>query len=416
MQSMFRKSIVFAALSLLSWSVSAQAISFPDPAFKSTLISYGVDTNNDKEIQVTEAESVTNLSFTNNYVTSVEGLRYFINLTTLKISSDKITEVNLSELTKLTSLELSYCDLGSLDVSKNTALKTLLISRSKISVLNLSNNKELELFSCVDNRLTTLDLKNNTKLKKVYVNYNMLTSIDVSANTELTRLECDHNQLTNLNLSQNDKLEILRCHDNKLQMLDVTDKPALIELFCQNNLLKELDASACPKIVEFTCENNQLEKLILNPAHKMLRCFNNKLRSLDLSENHKFYFLDCTGNPDLNYICVDSISKFEGNASMHKDAAARWTEGCDKETGTNVITALPGVSADHEFAVHPNPAEDVLIFGKNSVRFTLINSVGEIVLEGSGLSADISQIPAGIYLVGIQDDQAVMTVHKVLKK
>ena len=60
--------------------LNAQIVNIPDPNFKNALIDEGVDTNNDGEIQVSEAEAVLNLNVNDRNISSLEGIQSFINL------------------------------------------------------------------------------------------------------------------------------------------------------------------------------------------------------------------------------------------------------------------------------------------------------------------------------------------------
>ena len=50
---------------LFTWTVTvfAQNVTIPDPNFKAALIAEGVDTNQDGEIQTTEAETITDIYY-----------------------------------------------------------------------------------------------------------------------------------------------------------------------------------------------------------------------------------------------------------------------------------------------------------------------------------------------------------------
>ena len=57
----------------------AQIVNIPDANFLAELISDGVDTNDDGQIQVSEAEAVTNLVIISSDISSLEGINRFTN-------------------------------------------------------------------------------------------------------------------------------------------------------------------------------------------------------------------------------------------------------------------------------------------------------------------------------------------------
>lgn len=76
-------------------TTNAQIVNIPDPNFKAKLISNGVDTNTDGEIQESEALSVTGLYLDNANINSLEGIQSFTNVTSLWCSYNPLTEINL---------------------------------------------------------------------------------------------------------------------------------------------------------------------------------------------------------------------------------------------------------------------------------------------------------------------------------
>ena len=173
----------------------AQIVNIPDAKFKSALLNFTcadlngdgefdsvVDTNNDKEIQISEVEAVLGLDVGIFNINTLEGIASFKNL------------------------EVLYCDynnLTSLDVSKNL---------------------KLEFLECTINQLTILDVSKNLNLQDLYCPANSLTSLDVSKNLNLEILRCAYNQITSLDLSKNSKLTTLMSFSNKLTSLNLKNE------------------------------------------------------------------------------------------------------------------------------------------------------------------------------------------------
>ena len=78
--------------------VNAQVVNIPDANFKAKLISLGIDTNADGEIQNSEASVVTALDVYNQNITDLTGISSFVNLNILFCSNNSISNLNLTGL------------------------------------------------------------------------------------------------------------------------------------------------------------------------------------------------------------------------------------------------------------------------------------------------------------------------------
>ncbi|MBR1719463.1 MAG: leucine-rich repeat domain-containing protein [Phocaeicola sp.] len=93
-------------------------------------------------------------------------------------------------------------------------------------------------------------------------------------------------------------LETLNCSNNKITSLDVSNNPKLTSLSCSNNQLSSLDVSNNLALTDLYCHYNQLTSLDVtnNTALHRLDCYGNKLTSLDVSNNTALTRLDCSSN------------------------------------------------------------------------------------------------------------------------
>ncbi len=122
-----------------------------------------VDINGDGEIQYTEALRITYLDVESSSIASLEGLQYFVNLYSLYVSNNPLTELNVSGLVKMSEFNCSSTDIAFLDVSNlsklclfrctsNANLKTLLMKNGSDGCyleFILSANPNLE-YVCTD--------------------------------------------------------------------------------------------------------------------------------------------------------------------------------------------------------------------------------------------------------------------------
>ena len=93
-------------------------------------------------------------------------------------------------------------------------------------------------------------------------------------------------------------LKSLKCDENYLTSLDISNNTALTELYCGYNRLTSLDISKNTALTELHCGYNQLTSLDIskNTALTELTCNNNQLTSLDVSNNTALTELYCNNN------------------------------------------------------------------------------------------------------------------------
>ena len=97
---------------------------------------------------------------------------------------------------------------------------------------------KLESLDCSNNKLSNLDLSNLTGLGALECYNNKLHSLDLSNNPDAYYLNCSNNQLDSLDISNLQELSRLDCSYNNLSCLDVSNSPDLYsdELVCESNI------------------------------------------------------------------------------------------------------------------------------------------------------------------------------------
>ena len=131
-----------------------QNVNIPDANFKSYLVSNkAINTNGDKEIQVSEASAFNDtIACRDMSISNLKGIEAFTTLTYLDCSFNELTSLDVSKNTALTYLDCGSNQLTSLDVSKNTALTILGCSGNQLTSLDISKNIALRKFSCFGNK------------------------------------------------------------------------------------------------------------------------------------------------------------------------------------------------------------------------------------------------------------------------
>lgn len=162
-------------------TVTEPIVPIPDAAFKDFCVS-NFDKNGDGEISILEAEEVQAIYCNYSYVRSVEGIKYFKNITNFNCENKRyLKSIDISGMQFLTESHLFLND--------------------SLQFLNASNCPRLRSLEC-----------NNSKNE--WKPGGLLESLDVSGDVELTNLVCSNNSLTILDISSCEKLSYLNCTGN----------------------------------------------------------------------------------------------------------------------------------------------------------------------------------------------------------
>jgi hypothetical protein len=162
---------IYFLLLLCSFSLFSfgQIINIPDADFKNALINsfctdtdqngvsdQDIDTDNDGEIQVSEALATTNLRLSNNGITSLDGIESFTNLQYLFCSLISLGNIHLSGLPNLIDFACSSCQLFEITVDNLPSLQNFNVPENFLTSIDLSNTPAL-----------FFDFSNNPDLQKI---------------------------------------------------------------------------------------------------------------------------------------------------------------------------------------------------------------------------------------------------------
>ena len=290
--------------------VAINSTNFPDPNFRSYLISQFGDVLTQSEINNTTTMNLP----PNKQISSLVGIKYFTELETLQCTDNSLTTLDLSSNTKLTGVQCDNNQLTALKVpntlewlgcsnnqltscclsgTTHSYLKQLFVSNNPMTTLGTSftNLPALEYFECSGTKFSKLDVSSCKNLKE-------LTCEDMTSLTELT---CTGTALTKLSVSGCSNLQKLYCNDNKLSYLDVYGCSSLLTLICSANALTTIYyLSSCNSSLEYLdCKSNKLTSLSFSGFDKLkyLYCSNNQLTRLTgLSGRWQLYKVDCSNN------------------------------------------------------------------------------------------------------------------------
>jgi len=354
------KQIYFLIIFILTFNYAfSQNVVFTDPNFKQLFIKPWWDTNNDGEISLTEALSITSvLETTNVGITNLTGIESMPNLTSVIIRNNPVSAaVNLSFNTQLTNLTLHgtmpvlnitglsalsriYCtgnfstldtsnkpllenliltapELVAIDITGSPILKEVNITQSKITTLNTTQNPLLENLSLYDNELNNIDLAQNSLLVNLNLNINNLTSLNVSQNPLLKTLYVSENPVGAVDTSGNPVLERISVGNTGITSLNLQVNPLLKSVGASNNnFTNGIDLSNLPLLEEVVVTRGNLKSIDFknNPKLQVVTIFHNYISQIDVSNlpeltkfdggNNLYTSIDLSNNPNLTYVSL----------------------------------------------------------------------------------------------------------------
>lgn len=187
---------------LLSASATNQVASTETPDSNGNVITHAkIDTNNDGQIQLSEALAITWLDATTSSISDLTGIQSFSNLIYLSCGDNSLMNLNISTLVNLQFLYCYNNQLSSLNTSNSPDLSVLQCGRNSISNLNIINCLSLNDLECEANHLTTLNVPNRPNLIFLDCSQNLLTSINIIGDLSLLTFYFNNNQLQNINLN-----------------------------------------------------------------------------------------------------------------------------------------------------------------------------------------------------------------------
>ncbi len=325
-----------------------------DAYLKTKLFTYGatsdsngnfitLDTNNDGQIQLSEASLVykINLSDLTNATTSLSVLTEFPNLTELKLTSPNISSnLVFSHYTNLQKLIFSGGTVGNVTIENCNALNIAQlgasgniiniqntsvqeVSVSNINGFNISTVPNLKKLSIGSTTMTSLNLSNLPVLEEVNVSQNQfLTSINFAGDTALKKLELHHNKLNSLSIPNPSLVNYLSISFNLFQTFDATPYTGLGMFLANDNQITSLDFSSSPLIGMLYIYNNNLTTLTLhnNPILSYLYANNNHITNIAFDQAKGLKGIQVMNNSltniDLSKQTILDIADLDNNLNL----------------------------------------------------------------------------------------------------
>lgn len=282
---------------IISTFCNAQTVTIPDVNFKNALLTSlcvdadlngtyesDADTNNDGQIQLTEASVIQRLRISGKNISDLTGIQSFTNLKKILCNSNVLTTIDFSANLNLQQIDCSSNNFVSLTINGLSFLDTLKVYPStSLQNLTVTNNP----------LLTTLTLGSDfgsiSSLVNLNCSHNALTSLSVFNNgypfTNLTTVDCSYNQLTTLPL--NSAITNLNISNNLFTTFTIS-KPNLTTLNVSNNNLTTLSV--------YDCGNLSSLQYSGNPNLNVLGITNTNITTLSVHDFNSLQTLNCGFN------------------------------------------------------------------------------------------------------------------------
>jgi len=393
---------LYLILFLVPYINYGQIINFPDVNFKNKVIADGVDTNNDGEIQFTEAEAVTDLNVNSlasdpNKISDMTGIEFFTNLIELRCGGNEITTLDVTANANLELLYAYFNDLTSIDVTGLTSLTSLWVNGNALTSIDLSTLSSLWWIYCRDNLLTDLDVTNNTQLGAIWGGENQFSTIDLSNNPLLTELLLSDNQINTIDVDHLSDLQRLDLNNNNLTELEVSGLDDLYTLYLNDNDLLEIDCSLSG-VGELHIENN--------PNLTNINVKNGVISTAD--PDLLYWGFRFANLPSLEVICMDAGEEFALSESGYDPNGVIVTTQPDCSLGVKDFD--PGITF-----LYPNPVKDQFSIQSNLPvnQYMLFTTTGKLIFTSSNkeeLDQTIPTLDAGMYFLHLYGDTSEVTL------
>ena len=248
MKSLYAFSFGIALSCVSMTAANAQNITFPDQSFKDMLITLGHDTNNDGQISKAEAAKVKKLYVDKAGITSLVGIKNFVNLEDFGFYENQVKHLDLEGMTNLKWIYGWKNELLSLKVKGCTNLEGIYVSQNKLRVLDLTGINKLQEIEIWQNNFEAIDLSNKPELKEVNGAWNKIFEFKAIGSPNIKTIKMESNYVSEIDLKPFGKLEWVDFSDNPLKKVDVRGLLYLKTLYLQGrkfpNYLTQLNTTA----------------------------------------------------------------------------------------------------------------------------------------------------------------------------
>ena len=329
--------------------IEINATNFPDEKFRNWIVD-NISGANDYLLTAAEIAKISSMDCRNNGITSLQGIEFFVGLTSLYCPSNQLTSLDVSQNIALTSLSCDRNQLTSLNVSKNTALTRLSCGYNQLTSLDLSKNTSISSCSLSSQSLSqkivntsagigisvasdfVLSRVLNMKLADSAVDGKVVT-MDGQKYLVLAQTGTDERTLKGLKLTYSYAADdsnnwsmnvaIVLSYGDPLKV-DATNFPDdvfrnwIIEKIsgAKDSILTDKEIS---EVTYMNCSGKGISSLqgieFFTPLTS-LYCYSNQLTSLDVSKNRLLKYLQCQNNQLMNLDLVNNTALVSSSSTQ----------------------------------------------------------------------------------------------------
>lgn len=378
------KQLLTALLISITFAAHAQNVNIPDSNFRAALISLGVDTNNDGEIQQSEAEAVTSLEIQPypQVIRDFTGILSFTNLESFSCSYMLVPSIDMHGLQRLRRLIFPWSGVVSVNVADCILLDTLNLDFGEsLLYLNASNTaiKNLSLSMLLGARLQEVNLSNCDSLLTVYPGNTAITLLNINDCHNIRSVTQAHAVLNLLARNCTSLRELTYSSGGaSFYKIDVTNCVSLETLIMGEGMsFEDLDLSTCPNI----------KNLSILGANIVDHCLNVNLKNGTRMTNCTISAFNFSGNglPPCINICadefeMDSVSNWLHIVQMENPALVNVNPYCSFSPVANYNTIKGRISLDAGSGCDSTsrglPGIPVSIIGTNG--YSIANYTGNV--------------------------------------
>ncbi|WP_299711908.1 M60 family peptidase N-terminal accessory domain-containing protein [uncultured Tenacibaculum sp.] len=301
----------------------------PDSNFEAELEALGYDDiSGDGQVPTELIDVVTSLNISNQSITDVTGIEDFQLLSTLNVSNNTISSIDLSELQNLTAVNASSNSLTYFDIRNDF--------NTNITAFDLTNNSGLTCVFVDDPSYATSNwtqIDGTASFVSDYLDCGYVEIPDVNFENELIAQGYDTVQDGLVLLSSVENITHLNINNKGISDLSGIEYFAeLVDLSCKDNNLTVLNLRYNTKLIALNCVRNDIVGLNLdyNINLSALNCAANDLRSLSLRNgvNSSHGQFNAINNDNLTCITVDDAAYSTANWNGIDDHAVFSETNC----------------------------------------------------------------------------------------
>ncbi len=312
------KKLLHVITLFFSLTAFSQYTSVPDANFEQALIDLGIDTDGTLNglVLTSDVASIVSIDLDDKNISDLNGIESFSALETLRIRSNNLTQIDLSNNLALKSLYAGYNFFTSVDLSAHTSLMRLGLEGNPLTELLLSSAAtQFYEFNVSDTQLTEIDLSGYPDLALVIISNNPVIErftlkngnntgilIYQSSNTPLLScIEVDDASYSTSNWTSVDANSTFStdCHLDDTYVPDDNFEQALIDLGYDSVLDDYVTTANISGITSLNVTHRNISDLTGIEdfvSLQVLNCRGNQLTTLDVSNNTELTNLVCGAN------------------------------------------------------------------------------------------------------------------------